>query len=81
MSTVLQSDWMTAQEASRYLRVKLRSLLLWVRQGKIPAYALSGTGRRVGRFRKEDLDATLLSRPVVSSGPSSSVRSEEGRID
>ena len=62
-----QSEWLTAAEAAAYFKVKSRSLLLWVRQGKIQAYALTGTQRRVWRFRKEDLDATLLSRPVVSS--------------
>lgn len=67
MSASPQSDWLTAAEAAAYLKVKPRSLLLWVRQGKIKAYALTGTQRRVWRFRKEDLDAALLSRPVVSS--------------
>jgi excisionase family DNA binding protein len=77
MTTPLQSDWLTAEEAAAYLRVKLRSLLLWVRQGKVPAYALSGTKRRVWRFLQKDLDATLLSKPVVISGQPSSVRSPE----
>ena len=67
MSTFPQSEWLTAAEAASYLKVKPRSLLLWVRQGKVQAYALTGTQRRVWRFRKEDLDAALLSRPVVSS--------------
>ena len=44
-------------------------LLLWVRQGKLQAYALSGTKRRIWRFRKEDLDAALLSKPVVICKP------------
>ncbi len=66
MNTNFQPEWLTVAEAAGYLRVKPRTLLLWVRQGKIPAYALSGTRRRVWRFRKEDLDSTLLSRPVVS---------------
>ncbi len=67
MSTANNSEWLTAREAAAYLKVKPRSLLLWVRQGKVQAYALTGTQRRVWRFRKEDLDAALLSRPVVSS--------------
>ena len=45
-----QSEWLTASEAAAYLKVKPRSLLLWVRQGKIKAYALSGTKRRIWRF-------------------------------
>jgi excisionase family DNA binding protein len=67
MSALPQSEWLTAAEAAEHLKVKPRSLLLWVRQGKVQAYALTGTQRRVWRFRKEDLDAALLSRPVVSS--------------
>ena len=67
MTINVQSEWLTAAEAAAYLSVKPRSLLLWVRQGKVQAYALSGTQRRVWRFLKADLDAALLSRPVVSS--------------
>jgi excisionase family DNA binding protein len=59
------SDWLTAREAAAYLRVAPRTLLLWVRQGRVPAYALSGTRRRVWRFLKADLDTSVLSRPVV----------------
>jgi excisionase family DNA binding protein len=66
MSNVPKSDWMTAAEAAQYIKAKKRSLLLWVRQGKLQAYALSGTKRRVWRFRKEDLDSALFSKPVIS---------------
>ena len=69
MTTLPQSDWLTAAEAAAYLKVKPRSILLWVRQGKVKAYALSGTKRRIWRFLREDLDSTLLSKPVVSSVP------------
>jgi len=68
MTTNPQSDWLTATEAAAYLKVKPRSLLLWVRQGKINAFALSGTKRHIWRFRKEDLDAALLALPVIRSG-------------
>jgi excisionase family DNA binding protein len=67
MNAFLQSDWLTGSEAAVYLRVKPRTLLLWVRQGKLQAYALSGTKRRIWRFRKEDLDSALLSSPVIPS--------------
>jgi hypothetical protein len=50
-------------------KVKPRSLLLWVRHGKVTAYRLSGVRRRVWRFRREDLDASLLSKPMVSCEP------------
>jgi excisionase family DNA binding protein len=69
MTTLPQSDWLTALEAAAYLKVKPRSLLLWVRTGKVKAYTLSGTKRRVWRFRKEDLDFALLSKPMVSCQP------------
>jgi excisionase family DNA binding protein len=69
MNTLPQSDWLTASEAAAYLKVKPRSLLLWVRQGKLQAYALSGTKRRIWRFRKEDLDSALLTSPVIPSNP------------
>ena len=67
MSSVSQSGWLTTEEAAAYLKCKRRSLLLLVRQGKIKAYALSGTKRRIWRFRKEDLDAALLASPVIAS--------------
>ena len=67
MNTLPQSDWLTASEAAAYLKVKPRSLLLWVRSGKVKAYALSGTKRRVWRFRKEDLDSALFSSAVIAS--------------
>jgi excisionase family DNA binding protein len=63
-------EWLTAQEAARHLKVKPRTLLLWVRQGKVRAFALSGTRRRVWRFRRQDLDA-LLENAVLDSIPPS----------
>lgn len=70
------NDWLTASEAADYLRVKVRTLLLWARQGKVKGFALSGTKRRVWRFRQTDLDAALLESPVLPS-PSPSVRPAE----
>ena len=74
-----QSEWLTAEEAAKHLKVKTRTLLLWVHQGKIKAFALSGTKRRVWRFRQQDLDAALVELAVLPSIPLS-VRSPEGRI-
>jgi excisionase family DNA binding protein len=70
------NDWLTANEAAAYLRVKSRTLLLWVRQGKVKGFALSGTKRRVWRFRQIDLDALLLESAVLPS-ESPSVRPAE----
>ena len=67
MTINLQSEWLTVTEAAQHLKVKPRTLLLWVRQGKVKAFALSGTKRRVWRFRQTDLDAALLESPVLTS--------------
>jgi excisionase family DNA binding protein len=67
MATIPNSEWLTAKEAARYLRIEPRTLLLWVRQGKVKAFALSGTQRHVWRFRQVDLDAALLESPVLPS--------------
>jgi excisionase family DNA binding protein len=69
LSDQTQHEWMTAEEAAKYLSTKPRSLLLWVRQGKLKAYALSGTKRRTWRFLKKDLDSALLGSAVVPSEP------------
>ena len=70
-----QSVWLTPTEAAKYLKVKSRTVLLWIRQGKLRAYALSGVKRRVWRLRREDLDAAMVSSSVLPSTPLS-VRSE-----
>jgi excisionase family DNA binding protein len=61
------NTWLNTAEAAKHLRVKPRTLLLWVRQGKILAHALSGTKRRVWRFLTEELDAALLSRSAINT--------------
>ncbi|MGA9808258.1 MAG: helix-turn-helix domain-containing protein [Candidatus Sulfotelmatobacter sp.] len=76
----VQSEWLTAEEAAKYLKVKTRTLLRWVRQGNLQGYALSGTKRRIWRFRKEDLDAALLAKPVLNS-ESPAVLNENRRLN
>jgi excisionase family DNA binding protein len=71
MGTFTPSEWLTVTEAANHLKVKPRTLLLWVRQGKLKAFALSGTKRRVWRFRHADLDAALLESSVLPSIPPS----------
>ena len=71
--------WLTTQEAAAYLKVRARTLLMWVRRGQIRGYQLSGTKRHVWRFRREDLDAALgltssLAPAVLQSGSSSVAR-------
>ena len=52
-------EWLTAIEAALHVKVKPRTLLQWARERKIPAHPLSGTQRRVWRFRKDELDDIL----------------------
>ena len=71
------STWLTAAEAARYLRIKTRTLLLWVRCSKIKAYSLTGTKRQVWRFLQGDLDDILIhNRPVISSAQPSVLENE-----
>lgn len=69
--------WLTTAEAAKYLGFKVRTIHLWARQGKLKAYALTGTQRRVWRFLQSDLDATVMHRkPVLSSAQPSVLASE-----
>jgi len=76
----IDEGWLTAQEAAGHLRIKPRTLLLWVRQGKIQGYSLSGVKRRVWRFRKSDLDAALLGQEagMICSTPPSVLVMQKG---
>jgi excisionase family DNA binding protein len=75
----VSSEWLTAGEAAHYLKIRTRTLLLWVRRGKVKAHALSGTQRHVWRFRREELDAAFFhpALEAVLNSTSSSVRSAE----
>jgi excisionase family DNA binding protein len=44
------SEWLTSSEAAPYLKIERRTLLQWVRQGKVRAYMLSGTQRHVWKI-------------------------------
>jgi excisionase family DNA binding protein len=69
--------WLTAAEAAQYLNVKTRTILLWARQGKVNAYALTGTQRRVWRFLRADLEAMVTQKkPVVISAQPSVLANE-----
>jgi len=45
----METEWLTANEAAQYLKVKPRTLLQWVRERKIPAHRLSGVWRELER--------------------------------
>jgi excisionase family DNA binding protein len=53
------NEWLTATEASLYLKVKPRTVLQWAKQGHLKGYRLSGTKRCTWRFRRADLDAKM----------------------
>lgn len=63
----MATEWLTSDEAALYLRIERRTLLQWVRQGKVRGYILSGTQRHVWRFKTADLDAMLSVPAVLSS--------------
>ena len=61
----MSEEWMTASEAASYLKTERRSLLRLVREGKVPAYKLSGTKRHVYRFLARDLDTAIMGQAVT----------------
>jgi excisionase family DNA binding protein len=75
-TVVSDSQWLTATEVADYLKVQSRTVLIWTRQGKVKAYALSGTKRRVWRYLRSDVDSLLFGNPVLSSGSAPFVLSE-----
>ena len=75
--TTERRTWLTAAEAAQYLNVKTRTILLWARRGKVNAYALTGTQRRVWRFLHADLEAMVTQKkPVVISAQPSVLANE-----
>jgi hypothetical protein len=38
------TEWLTAAEAAAHLKVRPRTLLLWVRQGRVPAHGCPASG-------------------------------------
>jgi excisionase family DNA binding protein len=53
-----ETPWLTTEEAARYLKIKPRTLLVWVRAGLVTGHAI-GTRRKVWRFLREELDRDL----------------------
>lgn len=60
--------WLTATEASHYLRVKPGTVLKWAKQRRIPAHPLSGSKRITWRFLKSELDAMLAAPSAAEHG-------------
>lgn len=74
-----RQNWLTAAEAAKYLSFKVRTIRLWAREGRLKAYALSGTQRRVWRFLQSDVDAIVMHKKPVVSSPQPSVLANERR--
>jgi len=72
--------WLTAAEAAQYLNVNVLTILLWARQGRVKAYALTGTQRRVWRFLQADLDSIVIQKKPVVSSAQPSVLANERRL-
>jgi excisionase family DNA binding protein len=53
----MQDDLLTAEEVADRLRLKHDTIMIWARQGRIPAHRLT---RKVIRFRIEDVVAALV---------------------
>lgn len=53
-------EWMTIDEAARYLKVSVPSIRKYVKSGKIPSYRQG----YIIRLNKADLDAFLTLSPV-----------------
>jgi excisionase family DNA binding protein len=62
-----KTTWLTPEESASHLKIKTRTLLSWIRQGKVKAFALSGTKRRIWRLRMQDLDAAVMEYTVLPS--------------
>jgi len=71
MSTTIQSDVLTPEQAAEYLGIAKQTLAVWRSKGR---YGLRFTkvGRRV-RYRKADLDAFLEGRTVTNTGEAESL--------
>jgi excisionase family DNA binding protein len=55
----VETQWLTANEAAQYLKVKPRTILAWAKQGRMPGHPLSGAQRITWRFLKTELDVML----------------------
>lgn len=54
----LKTEWLNSEEAANFLRISVKALRNMTSNGQLPFYKL---GRR-NRFRKDELEAQLLSK-------------------
>lgn len=64
----MTTEWLTANKAAAYLKVKPRTVLKWAKESRIPAHPLSGSQRVTWRFLKSELDAMLALPSAAQNG-------------
>lgn len=51
----IPTEWLTVEEAARYLKVSRRTIYRWSEVGKLPAYIIGNHRHR--RYKRADLDS------------------------
>lgn len=73
-------EWLTVEEASRFLKVARRTLYKYCESGQLPYYRIGGGGHR--RLRKSDVAALMVrGQPASGFGFTPDRFSREGRLD
>ena len=55
MDELVESPWMTIDQAARYLQVSVSSIRIWISKGRMPAHK----NGRVVRLHRQELDNWL----------------------
>ncbi len=69
--TPLSPEWLTIEQAARWLQVSTKTIRRYIEAGSLPAINLGG---RAIRIRRQDLDAWLQTRRIE---PGASLRHQE----
>ena len=73
----ITKEWFTIEEAAEYLCVSKRTIYKLTQEGRLPAFRIGRQRHR--RFRKEDLDKSLL--PAEEAKNSKNILSLTARVD
>lgn len=57
--------WLSTKQAAAYLGVTPKTLLRWVSEGRVPAYALPGARRKSWRFKLPELERMMTPRDLL----------------
>ncbi len=61
----MNNELLTDEEAQAYLKVSRSTLFRWEKEGKLKVYRVG----KLRRYRREDLDALIVSGPGAASSP------------